>query len=155
MRWAATALFVIAVPVFLLLTNVRVAAMEPRVYEYSFGRFDVPAATGVDRDQLDRAAREITLYFRNDESLLATRVTVEGEEQPLFNLREVQHMRDVKALFRAVFRLHEIAFVYVVGYVGAVVLWSRERPMRSFARQCVAAGAVTAALLVVAAGRCS
>jgi hypothetical protein len=31
-RWVATALFVLAVPVFLLLANVRIAGSEPRVY---------------------------------------------------------------------------------------------------------------------------
>ena len=137
-------MFIVAVPAFLLLSNVRIAAMEPRVYEYSISRYDAVGRTGIDLVQLDRAAREIADYFRNDESLLAIRVTVDGSEQPLFNPREVLHMRDVKRLFRAVFRLHEIAFVYVVGYVAAVFLWSRERSMRRLAQQSVAAGAVTA-----------
>ena len=154
-RWVAAVLFIVAVPVFLLLSNVRVATMEPRVYEYSFGRYDAVARTGVDRVQLDRAAREIVGYFRNDESQLSIRVTVDGREQSLFNPREVQHMRDVKALFRGVFRLHEIAFVYVVAYVAAVFLWSRERSMRRLAQQCIAAGAATAAVMAVAAGAAS
>ena len=80
---------------------------------------------------------EIVDYFRNDESQLSIRVSIDGREQSLFNPREVQHMRDVKALFRGVFRLHEIAFVYVVGYVAAVFLWSRERSMRRLAQQCI------------------
>ena len=45
-RWLATVLFVVAVPVFLLLSNVRVAAMEPRVYQYSFDRYDAVAHGG-------------------------------------------------------------------------------------------------------------
>lgn len=147
LRWMATALFVVAVPVFLLLTNVRVAAMEPRVSGYAFDRYDAVQRTGVERAELDRAARDIARYFRDDEPLLTTRVVVDGREQALFSPREVLHMRDVKQLFRAVFRLHEIAFVYIVAYVAAVVLWSRERSMRRLAGQCVAAGAATAGLL--------
>ncbi|MCH8199559.1 MAG: TIGR01906 family membrane protein [Chloroflexi bacterium] len=145
------ALFVAAVPLFLLLSNVRIATMEPRVYEYSFSRYGAVERSGIDRVQLDRAAREIVDYFGNDESLLATRVTVDGEEEALFNPRETLHMRDVKQLFRAVFRAHEIAFVYVVGYIATVFLWSRERSMRRLARQCIVAGAVTVALLGAAA----
>ncbi len=154
-RWVATVLFIVAVPIFLLLSNVRVAAMEPRVYEYSFDQYDAVARTGVDRVQLDGAARDIVDYFRNDESQLSIRVTIDGREQSLFNPREVQHMRDVKALFRGVFRLHEIAFVYVVGYVAAVFLWSRERSMRRLAQQCIVAGGTTAAVMAVAAGAAS
>ena len=140
-------MFVAAVPLFLLLSNVRVAAMEPRVYEYSFSQYDAVERTGIERAQLDRAAREIVDYFRNDESQLATRVVVDGREEALFNPREVQHMQDVKALFRTVFRLHEIAFVYVVGYVAAVFLWSRERPLRRLGRQCQLAGGLTAGVM--------
>ncbi len=150
-RWLAMALFVVAVPVFLVLSNVRIAAMEPRVYEYSFEQYDVVATTGIGRIQLDRAAREIAAYFANDEPLLTTRVTIEGENQALFNPREVQHMRDVKELFQSVFQIHEIAFVYVIGYVAAVFLWSRERSMWRLARQAVTAGLATAALLATAA----
>ena len=74
------ALFVVSVPVFLLLSNVRVAAMEPRVYEYSFETYDAPARTGIDRTQLNRAAQDIAHYFRNDEPLLTTRVIIDGDD---------------------------------------------------------------------------
>lgn len=148
LRWIATALFIVSVPVFLLLTNVRVAAVEPRVYRYSFTQYDAEARTGIDRAQLDRAAGQIARYFGSDEPLLTIRVQVDGRDESLFNPRETLHMRDVKALFRGVFRLHEIAFVYMVGYVAAVFLWSRERSMRRFAQQLVATGLLTAGLLV-------
>ena len=150
-RYAATALFIVAVPVFLVLTNVRVAATEPRVFGYSFPKYDVVEVTGVDRAQLDRAAVEMVRYFRNSEPLLTTRVTIDGQEQALFNPREVLHMRDVKERFQASFRVHEAAFVYIVGYVAAVFLWSRERPMRRLAEQSILAGVLTAGILATAA----
>ena len=150
-RWGATALFLVAVPLFLVLTNVRIAAVEPRIHEYSFSQYDAVASTGIDRVQLDRAAREIIRYFRNDEELLAIRVSVDGAEEPLFSPREVLHMRDVKDLIRVTFRLHEIAFVYIVAYVTTVFLWSRERPLRRLARQSLTAGALTVGPLSVAA----
>ena len=151
LRWIATALFIASVPVFLLFSNVRVAAMEPRVSEYSFDQYDVETVTGVDRAQLDRAAREIARYFRNDQELLTSRVVVNGQEQALFSPREVLHMRDVKDLFQLTFRLHEIAFVYIVAYVAAVFLWSRERSIRRLAQQAMLAGIVTAGVLAAAA----
>ena len=150
-RWLASALFVVAVPVFLVLTFVRIAAMEPRVHEYALGQYDAEQTTGVDRAQLDGAVREIIRYFGNDEELLAIRVTVDGRQQPLFSPREVLHMRDVKVLIQDAFRVHEIAFVYLVSYVAAVYLWSRERPLPRLARQAVLAGGLTVALLGMAA----
>lgn len=150
-RWVATALFFVAVPLFLVLTNVRIATVEPRVHEYSFSQYDAVARSGIDRAQLDRAAREIIRYFRDDEELLAIRVTVDGVEEPLFSPREVLHMRDVKGLIRVTFRLQEVAFVYIIAYVTTVFLWSRERPLHRLARQSLTAGAMTVGLLSVAA----
>ena len=150
-RRVATALFIVSLPVFIVLTNVRIATVEPRVHEYSFARYDVEATTGVERDELDRAAREIIDYFRNDADLLDIEVTAEGELAPLFSEREVLHMRDVKSLMRATFRAHEIAFVLLVACVTAVFLWSRERSLTRLASQLRIAGVLTVVLLGVSA----
>lgn len=150
-RWISSALFILAVPVFLLLSNVRIAAMEPRVAEWGIAHYHAEQTTGIDRAQLDRAAREIAVYFRNDQPLLGTRVVIDGVEQPLFSPRESTHMRDVKDLFQKVFTLQEIAFVYVVAYVACVFLWARERPLYRLARLCIVSGILTSVLLALGA----
>lgn len=152
-RWFAAALFVVSIPLVLVLSNVRIAATDSHVYDYAFAQYDAPARTGVERAELDRAAREIVEYFHVSErgTLLDIRVPVNGVQTPLFNEREVLHMSDVRDLFQVVFRIHELAFVYAVGYVAAVFLWSRERSMRRLARQIATAGALTAGLFAFTA----
>lgn len=150
-RWVATALFYLAVPVFLVLSNVRVATMEPRVYDYSFDRYGVDVVTRMDRTQLSAAARDLVRYFQDDRPALATRVVVDGQEQPLFNQRETVHMQDVKTLFGWVFLAHQIALAYVLAYVTAVFLWARERSLRTLAGQLIRGGVVTVGVLGVAA----
>lgn len=152
-RWIATVLFLVAVPLFFVLTNVRVAASEPLVYDYAYSQHDGVTRTGIDREQLDIATDEIVDYFRNgtDDQLLDTRVVVDGEMRALFSQREILHMRDVKNLFQIAFRAHEIAFVYIVVYTVMVVLWSRERTLRDLAQQLIIAGCATVAILGIAA----
>jgi integral membrane protein (TIGR01906 family) len=150
-RWISNALFILAVPVFIVLSNVRIAAMEPRVYQYSFEEYDVPAASGIPREQLDFAARDMVRYFADGRTLLATEVEVDGVEQRLFNERETVHMQDVKDLFQLVFVAHEVAFGYIAIYVTAVFLWAREQSLRKFASRLIVAGTVTAAVLAVGA----
>lgn len=153
-RWVAAAAFIACIPVFLLLTNVRIAATEERVYGYGFSAYDVPAVTGIARPELDRAAHEIVRYFTSGDpnSLLDIRVQLAGGElQPLYGEREIIHMRDVKQLFQFFFRVHQVAFVYLTTYVGAVYLWSREQSLRRLARQAVIAGITTAVALGLAA----
>jgi integral membrane protein (TIGR01906 family) len=152
-RWFAAALFVASIPVFLVLSNVRIAATDSHVYDYAFAAYDGATRTGIARAELDRAAEEIVAYFQTSErgSLLDIRVSVDGVAEPLFNEREVLHMSDVRDLFRLVFRIHELALVYAISYIAGVFLWSRERSMRRLARQLATAGALTASLFAFAA----
>ncbi|MFA7249584.1 MAG: TIGR01906 family membrane protein [Dehalococcoidia bacterium] len=149
-RWVASALFIACIPIFLVLSNVRVAAAEERVFGYGFSTYNVPAITGIERVQLDRAAHEIVQYFTSGDttSLLDIRVRVAGgETQPLYNEREIIHMRDVKQLFQLVFRLHEVAFAYIVAYIAGVYLWSREQSLRRLAQQAMTGGIATVVIL--------
>lgn len=146
-RWISSLAFVVALPLLIVLTNVRVAASEPRIQILGFSRYDVSGTTGVARIELDEAARDISRYFRDDRQALGTRVHIDGEETALFNPREVGHMRDVKALMQGAFRLQELAFVVVAAYVSIAVLWSRERSLRRLARLAMVGGLVTCGLL--------
>lgn len=150
-RWLTSVLFALCLPLCLVLTNVRFAASEPRVQTLGFRLYDVAATTGVSSIELDEAARDLSRYFRDDRQALDTRVHIGGEEVALFNPREVGHMRDVKTLMQGVFRIQELSFVYIAAYVCFVVLWSRERSLRRFARLLVVAGLMTLSILGLAA----
>ncbi len=152
-RWTTAVLFVIAVPLFLLLTNVRIAATWGPVYDYAFTQYDGPGRTGIARSELDRSARELVDYFQSGEEglLIATRVEKDGQQVALYNQREVLHLSDVRDLFQVVFRIQEASFAYIIVYIVAVVLWSRERSMRRLARQGIAAGLLGFGALAVAA----
>ena len=152
-RWIASALFVACIPSFLLLSNVRFATTDQHVYAYGFSHYHAAAVTGIAQPELDRAGREIVDYLSSNDhnSLLDIRVAIQGQSQPLFSEREVQHMLDVKRLFQFFFRLHELSFVYLVVYVSAVYLWSRERSMRHLGDQAFLGGIITCVALLFAA----
>ncbi len=153
LRQAAAVLFIAFIPVFIVLTVVRFATNWEAPYHYAFSQYDAPEVTGIERSELDRAAREIIYYFQSERSdvLLDIRVEDGGEMRPLFNQREILHMQDVQHLFRLVFRAHEMIFMYLIGYVAGVYLWSRERSMRRLAQQLIIGGTATVALLGVTA----
>jgi len=157
MAWVsrlAAALFIVALPVFLVTTNVRFLAGEVRFYERGFRVHDADVATGLPLAELDRAAREIIDYFENDAEVLRIVVEENGEEVALFNQRETEHMRDVKGLMRAVFRANEASLAYVIAYVGGVFLWAGQGGLRRLSWLClggVAAGVAVVALVGLAA----
>ncbi len=144
----ATAAFVLALPVLLVTTNVRIAAGEVRVYEAAVRRYGAVEATGLPLEELDRASQEIIAYFENDAPVLRILVTVDGNETSLFGPRETQHMADVKRLMRAVFRANEAALAFVLSYVALRYLWAREAPLRRLAWEVLLSGALAAAVVV-------
>ena len=146
-RRAAALLFIVAIPVALITTNIRIVANEPRLYEYAIDHYDAPQRTGIARDELLRGSGELRSYFNNDEDEIFVRV--EKDERPisLFNPRETTHLRDVKTLFQASFRVQEGAVIFVLAYVVAVFLWAREGSLRALATQILLSGLLGLAVI--------
>lgn len=129
----AAACFVLAFPILLITANVRFLASDTAFYRHGFREYHADRVTGVPMTDLDRAADEIVSYFEDDSTTLRIIVTADGQESSLFNTKETEHMKDVKSLMRVVYRANEISLVIVIAYIAAVVLWARERPLRSLA----------------------
>ena len=125
-----TALFIISVPLFLITSSVTWAFNDLRVYRHGFDKYDVARVTGIERDGLVEAARQIRGYFNSTDEPLEMVVEVFGEERALFNERETRHMRDVKHLIWGVYGVGAAAGLYLLGFVGVGFFILR----RSFAR---------------------
>lgn len=145
---AVRALFIIALPVFLVTANIRWVSGDTSFYERGFRDYDVTETTGLSIFDLDRSAGEIVDYFENDASELHIIVSEDNREASLFNAEETAHMKDVKRLIRFVYRLNEVSLAFVLVYVAGVVLWSRERSLRGLAWDSLAGTAVLFVLVV-------
>ncbi len=134
-RTLATILFVLALPIALVTTNVRLLANAPLVYDYAFDRYDGEQATGLSRADLDASGGALREYFNNGEKTFYHTVTANGLETPVFNARETAHMEDVKSLFVKVNRAQEITFIFVLLYAVAFFIWARDGQVRQLASQ--------------------
>ena len=110
--------------IFLVASNVRLAFNSVAFYEFGFDRHNVAYTTGLAESQLSEVATQIRDYFNSDEELLDVRVVVNGAEWPLFNEREITHMRDVKDLLHIVYRAQEGTFLFLFTFsmVGFLIL---------------------------------
>jgi integral membrane protein (TIGR01906 family) len=143
----AAACYIVALPVLLITSNIRFLVSDVSYYKHGFREFDADQATGVSMPQLDAAAQQIVNYFHNSDDQLRVLVTMNGNEQSLFNQRETEHMHDVKSLMQLVFHLNTLSLVVVIGYIALVVLWARERSLRALAWQSL--GGIALGLVVV------
>ncbi len=137
-RSLATVLFIIALPVAIVTTNVRVLANAPVVYDYAFDHYNGEAATGLSRADLDATAVALRQYFNNNEKTFFHQVTEDGLPAPVFGARETRHMEDVKRLFVWVNRAQEISVVFVLIYVVAFFVSTQDVDLRQLARQSLA-----------------
>ena len=134
-RVVASILFIIALPVAIVTTNIRLLANAPAVYDYAFDHYDAESVTGISRTELDGAGAAIRDYFNNGEKTFYYPVTIDGLEQPIFNATETRHMEDVKSLMVQLNRVQEISVIFVLAYVVAFFIWARDGEMRQLATQ--------------------
>lgn len=104
-RLLAIGLFIVAVPVALITTNIRVAVSEQSVYDYSVQNYGASQASNIPQSELLRANGVINHYLtRGDSGPLSIAVQDNtGRVISLFNARETAHMADVRDLLQAMF----------------------------------------------------
>jgi hypothetical protein len=113
-RW----LFILCLPVLLLAASVSVAANSLWLYKYGFEKYDISRETGLDSAELDKAARGLIGYFNSGDEYIDITVEKAGRPFSLFNEREVAHLKDVKGLFRLVYKVLLGSLVYALVYIG-------------------------------------
>ena len=150
----ALAVFILAIPTFLVATNVRLAFNSVQLYTYGFERYNVTRTTGLDAAQLRMVAEEFTAYFNSSDEFLDVTVVLGGEERPLFNENELIHMRDVKGLVRGVYTVQLITGVYMVAYAAVALAVLRGRGLQRVAGL-VMAGSLLSIAMVGALGLAS
>jgi integral membrane protein (TIGR01906 family) len=134
-RMLATFAFVLALPVAVLTTNIRLLVNAPPVYDYAFDRYNAEDTTGLSRADLDGSAAALRRYFNNGEKSFYYTVTEGGQQGSLFNARETLHMEDVKRLLSWTNLAQELSVVYVIAYVVSFFIWAREGNVRQLAAQ--------------------
>ena len=154
-------MFIAAIPIFLIATNVRWVINAPLLYRYGFDKYDIPARTGLERDELLSAARQIRDYFNSGEVYLTVSVAFgEIQVENLYNppsygpndisglSREVLHMKDVKGLVSGMYRIQAATGAYLIAFavIGLVAL--RRNFVTSLMRYTGWGGLVTLGLVV-------
>jgi integral membrane protein (TIGR01906 family) len=143
-------LFVIALLLALVLGAVRLAFSWQPVYTYAVENYHADEVSGIPQAELLTATHSIRTYFTDSRRDL--NITVrndDGQLVPLFNGKEIAHMRDVKALVQRVYLLLDLAVAYLGVYV-LVRLWLR-RDAIGLARLVLRASSIVGLLLVAAA----
>ena len=143
------ALFVLAIPLFLITNSVTWAVNDLRLYRHGFDKYDVSVVTGIEKDGLEAAAREIRGYFNSTREPLDLRAEVFGEGRELFSQREVLHMRDVKRLIWGVYGVDIASAMYILGFAAVGLFLYRRLFVPTLTRYLLWGSGVTLAVVVL------
>ena len=89
----------------LLLAAFEWGALDRAYHQTLYDALGSAEAAGVDRATLSEIGDMLVDYLKEDRGDLSMDAVVNGAEQPVFNQREVDHMKDVLELFRLERRL--------------------------------------------------
>ena len=145
---APPALFVVAIPLFLITGAVTWAFNSPGLYHGGFERYNVSRTTGITDEDLRQVAKEIRGYFNSGEEPLEVRTRVYGVERSLFKPKEVVHMRDVKRLVQGVYIIAGVTALYLLAYAGYGFARRRGQFAEDLAWLLLWGGSLTAALIL-------
>lgn len=147
MKIAAQCLFIICIPVLLATASVTLAVNSQWLYHYGFEKYGIAERTGLEQVELEKAAAGLIDYFNSGDNDISLTVLKDGEAFELFNEREIGHLRDVKGLFRLVYRLLLGTLAYALVYLGISLFWWRDRRRSGWGL--VGGGGLTLLLMVV------
>jgi integral membrane protein (TIGR01906 family) len=99
LRWVGGAVFVVALPLFVILGNVLEVAGDRQFYASEFEKYRISDVTGLNRDDLATVADLFITYLSNPSARLDIEFVLGGVRRPLFNQKELSHMEDVQKLF--------------------------------------------------------
>ena len=148
LRWLPAALFVIAVPVFLVTGSITWAFNNIGIYEGGFEKYGIARASGITPADLRQVAVDIRAYFNSGDEPLRVQTRIFGQERELFKEIEVHHMADVKRLLWGVYAAFGVSAACLAGLAAAGLARRRRDYLPVLARRMLWGGGLTVGLLL-------
>jgi len=141
-RW----LFILCLPLLLIAASIGLAFNSQWFYEYGFKKYDVDQTTGLAQSELSKVAAGLIAYFNSGDELIDLTVAKDGKPFPIFNQKEITHLKDVKDLFRFDYTVLLVTFLYALLYAAAMFFWRKES--RQLAKEALYGAGLTLLLMV-------
>ncbi|MFC1962084.1 TIGR01906 family membrane protein [Chloroflexota bacterium] len=127
LKITAKSLFILCFPVLLLTASIAGAINCSWLYQYGFQKYHISQTTGIENTELEKAARGLRNYFNSGEEYINVTIIKDSKPFPLFNDREIKHLKDVKQLFWLDYEALAGTLLYVLGYSVVSLFWYQKR----------------------------
>ncbi|MFO8101716.1 MAG: TIGR01906 family membrane protein [Dehalococcoidia bacterium] len=140
-------IFVISLPLLLISMNVGFMVNAGNLYEYEFEKYEVAEETGIESEELSRAAGELIDYLTGTGEFPQIQVVKGGEQIELFTPREITHLEDVKGIVQFFYLILWITLAYSIMYIIAGFVLRKRAFLRPLMKGLLCGSVVTLALV--------
>ncbi|MCL5958828.1 MAG: TIGR01906 family membrane protein [Chloroflexi bacterium] len=144
----STVLFVVAIPLAIISTNVLWLALTPSFYENGQMKRGAMQTIGLRAEQVQASSRALSSYFGSDNDL-ASELQKQGLPASFFNERETNHLKDVKDLLIRVLRVQQIALGYGIIFLLVTLVLGLRNFLRRVSRGLLLGAGLTVVVLIV------
>lgn len=107
----------IAIICAMVITCVEMFSFNVGYYDKTYSKLKTADTIGISEEDLHRSTIHLLEYIKGDHDNLDVLVTIDGQEVPMFNQREIDHMVDVQVLMVNVLNLRN-----VLAIIGVIIL---------------------------------
>lgn len=151
LRFFTITIFITAIPIFIVTTNVRWVINAPILYSYGFDKYQttITAWTGIERTEYLSAAKQIRDYFNNTDDTLDVRITQRGILKNIYNNREISHMKDVKNLIKGVYLTQLLTGSYILAFMVLGIVLERRKSLPRIGFGLAIGSSITIGLIIL------
>jgi integral membrane protein (TIGR01906 family) len=144
-------LFGILLILVLLITSVDIFSLDRAFFLSQYKKLDVAADIGLSEEDLVKSTDVLLGYLRATRNDLNVTVTIDGKPQQMFNQREIDHMVDVKVLYRNAIFVRNLSLILGLAIGGLLLAMYRRKAIRLLARGVANASIVFGVILAFVA----
>ncbi len=111
----AFVLIVVAIPLLIVSTTVQIYAHSADLYKAGFEKYHISERTGISNSQLGDVAKQMVDYFSGASQTPQLTVARNGGQFPLYNEKELIHMKDVRDIVQLFTVLMVVSLLLFIG----------------------------------------
>jgi len=123
-RRLSIGILVVFMPIFLLSSVTEYYTFSNKYYMKQFEKYEISEHTGIENNDLEKITAKLTGYLKDTEDNLIIYAPVNGDEEQIFQSREIFHMVDVKDLFLLLEKLKLIS-LFLCLVIGMYFIFRR------------------------------
>jgi integral membrane protein (TIGR01906 family) len=127
-------LFGILIILVLLLTSIDIFSLDRAFFKSQYRKLDVAHEIGVSEADLMKSTDVLLDYLKDKRDDIDVIVTIDNVQRPMFNQREIDHMVDVKVLYRNAMQFRNLCLIIDIAIAILLLAMYRSKAIRLISR---------------------